>query len=215
MASAIKKTLKSENTVPLTLFVTLNLCVFLMVYLGSTFTYSSFDNIWQKFSAKDGFLVLCVPLMAVILTGFFNDVAKARLVFFRWIDPLPGCRVFSEMLQTDPRIQVDVLKKKYGEFPQRPNEQNALWYSIYKKYSNNALVKDAHKLYLLTRDMTGLSMTFFVIFSPITFLLAANKKAAVFYSVSLFIQYLIVAASARSYGRRFVLHVIVEDSCAK
>src|SRR5688572_21442483 len=53
----------------------------------------------------------------VFINAFFSSTAKARFVFLRWNNPLPGSRAFSHFVKTDSRIDVEKLKKKTGAFP--------------------------------------------------------------------------------------------------
>ena len=57
------------------------------------------------------------------------------------------------------------LTKKLGEFPQDPKAQNALWYRLYKEHSADTKIFEAHRIYLLTRDMTAISALFVMLFS--------------------------------------------------
>src|SRR5947209_8113066 len=104
--------LKKANMVFIGSFICANLVVFLSVYLHKQFASSSVEHYWKHVTAKGGIVAACLPVGIIILSGLFGDLGKARLVFWRWRDPLPGCRVFSELLATDPRINVQVLKDR-------------------------------------------------------------------------------------------------------
>ncbi|MDP3722887.1 MAG: hypothetical protein Q8R91_05245 [Candidatus Omnitrophota bacterium] len=207
--------LKSKNAWRLWIFIGVNFAVFLSVSVSKQLTSSSIEHFWQRVSAKDGLATICMPLAAVVLNGFLGDLAKARLVFWRWQNPLPGCRAFSKLMGTDPRIAVKVLKTKCGRFPEDPKEQNALWYQLYKKHTESVTVIEAHRAYLLTRDMTALSAVFAVLFSIGIFVALASLKIVALYGATLIAQYLILSTSARNYGTRFVLNVLTEESHAK
>jgi len=210
-----QKSLKSKNAPSLWVFIGANFAVFLSVVIGAQLSYASVEHFWQRISAKDGLIALCMPLAAIVLNGVLGDVAKARLVFWRWRNPLPGCRAFSELVTTDPRVDVTALKAKHGALPRSPRDQNLLWFDLYKKHANTLIVLEAHRVYLLTRDMAALSAIFAVVVPFCAFLSPIPRGIALAYSVALLAQYLIIATSARNYGRRFVLNVLSEESHAK
>ena len=210
-----QNSLKGKNSVSLWLFIGVNFAVFLSVVIGAQLTYESVEHFWQRVSAKNGLIALCIPLATVVLNGVLGDVAKARLVFWRWKNPLPGCRAFSELMNTDPRINVAALKAKHGVFPRSPKDQNALWFQIYKKHAEALTVSEGHRVYLLTRDMASLSLIFALVLPLWAFLSPIYRGVAFIYSVALCGQYLLIATSARNYGRRFVLNVLTEESHAK
>jgi hypothetical protein len=207
--------LKSKNAPYLWLFTGLNVTIFISVTVGRQLTYSSVERIWQWVATKDGLIAICVPLATIVMNGLLGDVAKARLVFWRWLNPLPGCRAFSELMSTDPRIDAGLLKAKYAPIPQDPIEQNSLWYGLYKVHSKVVTVSEAHKLYLLTRDMTALSVLFAVMFPVSVLYVSVEAKRALLYCGILFTQYLLLSMSARNYGNRFVLNVLAVASHAE
>ncbi len=207
--------LKSKNAAYLWLFIGINFALFLSVVIGAQLTYESVGHFWQRVSAKNGLIAVCMPLATVVLNGVLGDVAKARLVFWRWKNPLPGCRAFSELVHTDPRIDVAALKAKHGAFPRSPKDQNALWFQIYKKQTAALTVSEAHRVYLLTRDMASLSLIFALVFSLCALLSPIHWGVTFIYCAALSGQYLLIATSARNYGRRFVLNVLTEESHAK
>jgi len=204
--------LKRRNAAYLWSFVGVNLAVFLSVFITKGFSSSSIDHVWKGVTARNGIIATCIPLLTIVLSGLFGDQAKARLVFWRWRNPLPGCRVFTELIGNDARIDIPALRKKHGEFPRDAKEQNALWYRLYKKHTGSVIVTEAHKNYLLTRDMTALSAIFLGLFSVGISLDSASWKVGCIYITSLIGQYLIIASSAQNYGKRFVLNVLAEES---
>jgi hypothetical protein len=204
--------LKGKNALSLWAFVGANLAICLSLFITKGFSTASIDQLWRSVTKKDGVIAVLMPLLTIILSGLFSDTAKARLVFWRWRHPLPGCRVFTELIQSDPRIDVPALRKKHGEFPQEAHAQNVLWYRLYKEHSGSIVISEAHRIYLLTRDMTALSAVFVVLFSIATGLDSIGWKIAAFYSGALVAQCLLIATAARNYGVRFVLNVLAEES---
>jgi hypothetical protein len=206
--------LKTKNVWWLRLFLGVNVAVFLSIAIGHQLSGATIEHFWQRLSAKDGLLALCFPLATLVLNGFFGDLGKARLVFWRWRNPLPGCRAFSDVMGTDPRIDVTRLRSKLSPLPSKPKEQNAVWYRLYKAHANKETIWDAHRAYLLTRDMAAMAAVFAFSFIPGVFITATEWKLATLYSGALLAQYVIIATSARNYGNRFVADVLVEESQA-
>jgi hypothetical protein len=207
--------LKTKNALYLWTFIGANFAVFLAIIIGAQLNYASVEQSWQRVSTKDGIIAACMPFITVILNGILGDLAKARLVFWRWKNPLPGCRAFTVLMHTDPRIDVDALKAKHGSLPRSPKDQNVLWFQIYKKHAGSLTVSEGHRLYLLSRDMASISAVFAIAFSICAVFSSIQKEMAFFYFAFLLMQYLILSTSARNYGNRFVLNVLTEESHAK
>jgi hypothetical protein len=207
-----ESSLKTKNAAYLWSFISANLAIFLMIFVSKGFSATAIDQLWKRVTTKDGIIAACIPILTIVLSGVLNDEAKARMIFWRWRNPLPGCRAFTELMKTDPRIDVPNLRKKLGDLPRDPNAQNASWYRLYKKHRNAVTVSQAHQFYLLTRDMTALSMIFTLFFSFGIIIDSVAAKVAIFYVALLMAQYVVIATSARNYGIRFVLNVLAEES---
>jgi hypothetical protein len=214
-APAREPYLKGKNAVYLWSFIGANLAVFLSLVVSRQFASASIDHFWERVTTKDGIIAACIPILAIVLSGVLSDAGKARLVFWRWRNPLPGCRVFTKLIGTDPRIDVGALRKKHGDFPHDPQAQNALWFRLYKQHKTIPLVWEAHRIYLLTRDMTTIAAVFAVLFSVGVVLASVSVKTAAVYVFALLMQYILVASAARNYGERFVLNVLTEESQSK
>jgi hypothetical protein len=210
-----KTSLKSKNALYLWTFIGANIAVFFAAIIGAKLDYASVDHFWQRVSAKDGLIAACMPWVTIILNGVLGDMAKARLVFWRWKNPLPGCRSFTVLMHTDPRIDVSNLKAKHGSLPRSPKDQNILWFQMYKKHADSLTVSEGHRLYLLTRDMASISAVFVGAFSACVLSSSIPHEMAFLYCLALLAQYLILSASARNYGNRFVLNVLTEESHTK
>ena len=202
--------LKGKNAAYLWLFIAINIAVFLCLFVGGSLTEASIDHFWHRVTMKGGIIAAGIPIVSIVLAGVLSDAAKARLVFWRWRYPLPGCRVFTELLNTDPRLDVPTLKKKLGDLPSEPRAQNALWFSLYRHHSAAPRVLEAQRVYLLTRDMTAMAGLFVVLLTG-GVLGTSGWKASAMYAVALLAQYFLIASSAKNYGRRFVLNVLSEE----
>ena len=135
--------LKAVNNYPLLLVTLLNLAAyFIIVKSGSV--------------ATKGLMVLirdwndALPAgIGVLITGLINaqlsSDMKARLVFWRWCHPLPGCEAFSRHALHDVRIDFSALERKFNPLPTASRDQNALWYKMYKTVERDPSVTYAHQ----------------------------------------------------------------------
>ena len=152
------------------------------------------------------------PLVAVYLNDLLPSNAKASIVFWRFNDALPGHRAFSEHAESDPRIDTAALKKKIGEFPQNPRDQNTCWYRLFQKYQSNVIVNDAHKRFLLFRDSSSLTLLIIVIAGIAAVSLGVSLGVLTFLVGGLAIQFLWLTLSARNTGIRLVQNVLALES---
>jgi hypothetical protein len=154
------------------------------------------------------------PVIVLLLTSLLPSDLKASLVFWRGRDALPGHRAFSVYAPGDPRIDLQRLRTVTGPFPEVPRDQNALWYGLFKKVEGNPAVTEAHRHFLLLRDLAALSLLLAVI-APIVFYLFGATSAAIGLAVGLFgIQYLATAIAARHHGVRMVCNVLALHGAA-
>lgn len=152
-------------------------------------------------------------LTTTVVNGLLTAGTKARLVFLRWHYPLPGCRAFSKLAQSDPRIDLDRLRQAVGgKFPEKPRAQNAAWRLLLDAAEDEPKVLQSHRDFLLTRDLTGLAAIVLVVFGAIGLAFAPTWKVAIFYVVGLAAQYLVMRQAASNYGSRFVCTVMAARS---
>lgn len=204
--------LKGKNSLYLWSFVGLNVAVFLSLVATRHFDSASIEFWWTHVTAKNGVFAASIPLAVIIFAGLLSDISKARLVFWRWHQPLPGTRVFSELIVTDSRIDLAAFKKYIGRFPRAPQEQNALWYKLYRKHKMTRSVWESHKVYLLTRDMSAIAASAAFLFSVGAAIAGVDLRTVVTYFAFLAAQYVLIAKAAHNYGNRFVLNVVCEES---
>jgi hypothetical protein len=206
--------LKSKNAAYLWTFISINVAIFLWLFLSKDVTEASLDQFWHRVTMKDGIIAAGVPLLAIVISGILGDIGKARIVFWRWRNPLPGCRAFSELLARDPRIDAKALKAKIGKFPTDPKAQNSLWFKLFRKHSDAPRVLEAHRLYLLTRDMTAVAAFFAITMSIAMFVGTSGIRLPAISTGILVSQYVLISMAARNYAERFVLNVLSEELVA-
>lgn len=148
------------------------------------------------------------PVMVLLLTSLLPSDVKATLVFWRVSDALPGHRAFSYYAPKDPRIDLERLRAVVGDFPKSPRDQNTLWYRLFKSTDGEPAVAQAHRHFLLFRDLASLSLLLGVLAAgALIFVGTAAISAGI--AIALFgIQYLATALAARLHGERLVCNVL-------
>lgn len=154
--------------------------------------------------------------VGVALAGILNEQlsanTKSQLVFWRWTNPLPGSEAFTRYAPTDPRLNMRVLVEKLGTLPTKPREQNALWFSLYKKVERQPSVTQAHREYLFTRDYASLSFLTLIVLGGAGLWLIPSIQTAGLYVLVLLTQYLVVRRAAKNNGVAFVTNVLAENA---
>lgn len=149
-----------------------------------------------------------MPVVVLLIVNVLPADIKAMLVYWKPRGVLPGSQAFTKHGPLDPRIDMAALKKNVGDLPATPSQQNAKWYQLFKQVQNEPAVTEAHKAFLMYRDMAALSLPLIVLV-PLTLHLAGTARTATWLAVGLFFaQYLLTALSARWSGIRFVCNVL-------
>lgn len=200
------KPLKDQNTVRLMAVVVANLAIFLMILEADVLSAGDFQRLIKDLSDLIP-AVLAIALLTVA-NGLIDPQTKARLVFWRWTNPLAGCRAFSEHAQRDPRIDVASLERKLGKLPEDAREQNATWYRLYRTVKSEPAVTHNHRDYLFTRDYTSLAALFLIVLGGLAIYQIDGWSRTLPYIAFLAAQYLIVRRVATIYGHRFVTTVL-------
>jgi len=201
-----EKPLKDQNTASLVTILIVNIAIFAVALKTDQLLAADYEEMLKHWQA-----LIPVGLGAVligVINGLLDIQTKARLVFWRWYDPLPGSRAFSKYVHLDPRIDVAALKSKAGPFPTTPSEQNALWYKFYKSVENDPRVLHVHRLFLLTRDYAGIAFMLLIVFGGIGVFAMQSYKTELLYAGALLLQFIVNAVAARNYGVRFVNTVL-------
>jgi hypothetical protein len=162
--------------------------------------------------------LLTTPMMPVIVLLFVNVLphdVKSMLVYWKPLGVLPGFEAFTLHGPRDPRIDMAALKKNVGALPTESSEQNTKWYKLYKLVPNEPEVFEAHKLFLMYRDMAVLSLPLAALV-PLSLNVAGAPASTLALAAGIFaIQYLLTALSARWSGIRFVCNVLAIHSARK
>ncbi len=185
------------------------------VYIGflsyPTGIFEKLLTVFNEQIAKGSIVAVLSPILILILTGVISSDNKARLVFWRLKNALPGHRVFSKLAPNDPRIDMQELTKKMGgALPDDPKEQNSKWYALYKQYAESVIVLPAHKHFLLARDLCSIAFLFSVFGSCGLAFSQLSMKGVLVYSLVMLLHYVVLAVVAQNHGKRFVCNVMVE-----
>lgn len=156
-----------------------------------------------------------MPVIVLLIVNVLPHEVKSMLVYWKPLGVLPGCEAFTKYGPGDPRINMIALKKNVGVLPTESTEQNSKWYKLYKQVPNEPEVQEAHKLFLMYRDMAVLSLPL-VALVPLSLNLAGASNSTLAIAAALFmVQYLLTALSARWSGVRFVCNVLAIHSTRK
>jgi hypothetical protein len=113
-------------------------------------------------NAKNPVASITLYILTLILTYILPSEWKHSLIYLRRHNPLPGNRIFSELMAKDARISRQGLEEKYGDLPIIPAEQNALWYKIYKAKQDDKVISNSQGRWLLFRDLFSMSCVLFL-----------------------------------------------------
>lgn len=203
-----EKNIKDLNRKYLVGYVMLNCLAFLVISGSLSADFEQMKTFYKNMASLFGFLL--IPL-SVILEGVMSSDFKQRLVFWRISNPLPASRAFTEIAPQDSRIDMAKLQILLPNgLPHEPEKQNAVWYGIYKKYSSKPQVFDAHKCFLLTRDLAALSFVLMPLSVTAYILWGVPPKGLAIHLVSLAMVLLVTSVACQNYGKRFVGNVLVE-----
>lgn len=209
-----KNSLKRQNAFTLSIFLFWSVALFIVLSNGLNDFWTAISLRIGDLKAKDSLFLFLTPLLLGISCGVLPTSWKAILVFWRK-HPLPGCRAFSQLAPFDPRIDVYKLEASIGTFPESPTEQNAKWYSLYKTVQNEVTVSEAHKAFLLYRDLTGISFLFLTVGTIALIPAGSSMQNTIIYVLICGFQYLVLAIVARNHGNRFVCNAMVEYLATK
>ena len=206
------KTLKLQNVPAILIFVVWCTALLIVCIGAPNDFWAELGKRFTSLNAKDGLLLSLTPLVSLVANGLFSPTAKAVLVFWRFKNVLPGHRAFSKHVNADPRVNVQALRERVVPWPDNPTDENRVWYKIYRSVEEAVQVVDAHRSFLLARDLGSIAFTFVVVGAPIVYFLGKSIQWTLCYVAVMVIQYLILALVARNHGVRMVRNVLVEVS---
>lgn len=205
------RSLKSLNMKWLVMLASLDILV-VLVFLAPEFLK---DASWSTVAVMRGLVTALLPVIVLLLTGTLSHETKAQLVYWKLTNPYPGCEAFTRHGPADARIDMVALKKNVGELPIDPGEQNKKWFKLYKMVGDERAVVEAHKLYLMYRDMAAMSLPLIVLV-PLGLYFVNAPSSALWTTAALFaVQFVVCCLGAGNAGRRFVCNVLSIHSTKK
>jgi hypothetical protein len=211
------KSLKQKNQPQLITFVVSNAVALGAIALGLP----NFVDLLQQLSKGDWRVIgklVAVPAFLTLVTGIIGwampRTAKEFLVFWRTRNCLPSSRAFTVIGLRDPRIDMQRLVSSYGPIPEKPDQQTALWYRIYRGHKDDASVEDAHGAYLKFREMATLSIALIALSGCLAAYFGIGRRQLFLGALLLIIEYLIVMSAARNAATRLVSNVLAIESAA-
>lgn len=208
-----KKYLKQENRKWLIGYLLLQVIIFAIFSSLLSSNIEDISDFYDIVKNPKSIFSLGLLIVSIVLEGLLNNPIKEFLVFWRIKDRLPGHRAFSNISENDSRINLNNLQKLFPNgIPKNPRDQNSSWYDLYKKFQNEPIIYNAHKMYLLTRDLTALSVSIIPFVIAGHLILRTPINNILYNIIILIISVIVISISARNYGNRFVANVIVEAS---
>jgi len=205
------RSLKSLNMKWLVMLASLDVLI-VLVFVAPEFLK---DASWSTVAVMRGLVTALLPVIVLLLTGMLSHETKAKLVYWKVSNPYPGCEAFTRHGPADARIDMVALKKNVGELPIDPAEQNKKWFKLYKMVGDDRAVVEAHKLYLMYRDMAALSLPL-VALVPVGLYFVNAPSPTLWMTAALFaIQFVVCCFGARNAGTRFVCNVLSIHSTKK
>ena len=204
-------TLKKQNRKSLVGFILVNVVLFSLLSNNFIIDITGIKDLISNPLDPRILSVILLFGLSIILEGILSSNLKAIIVFNRIKDPLPGCRVFTEIAPQDNRINMQKLTERYdNKLPSEPASQNTEWFRLYKLYEKVEVVEESHKSFLLTRDLLALSIILLIL-STILHIAVGSSVLNIIYSTLIYAVFIIVfKIAAQNYGNRFTANVIVE-----
>ena len=211
MAKIKQQYIKSENRKWLIGYFLLHIVIFALFSNLINFSLNDSDQLISKFKSPQGLIWLAVTIFIIVLEGVFKNSAKEFLVFWKLRNRLPGHRAFSRIGPEDSRIDMERLARLFPNgVPEDEKEQNKEWFHLYRQYQNELQVFHSHKVFLLTRDFTSLTVAFIPLAILGHVIADSRPQMLIYHLLFLFFLFVVISLSARHYGERFVANVLVE-----
>ena len=90
MSSAKKEYLKGKNAITVSLFVVWCVTLYAAFSAGIPRSVESITEHFSALNAKDGIVLVTMPIVTLVLSGILPAATKAQLVFWRLRNALPG-----------------------------------------------------------------------------------------------------------------------------
>jgi hypothetical protein len=205
--------LKDQNKVPLLAVGLANLALFVLLIHGDAIGLGGWKGAAE--ALRDAFPAGVAMILLGIVNAQLSSDVKARIIFLKWRDALPGSESFGRHGRNDARVDFAALERHFGPLPSSPREQNALWYKLFKSIDDDVSVKQVHREFLFTRDYGCMSLMMAIALGPIALATLPSLKLALAYWGLLIAQLFLVVRAARQHGYRLVTTVLALKSAGR
>jgi hypothetical protein len=174
-----------------------------------------FDNYFstelKKFDLNIIKNIIAIPSISVLITYLLNGILpsslKYKIVFLKWYNPLPASRIV-KIIERDERFTIQQVIEKFGPIPSLPKEQNIYWFQkIYKNVQDIEKVRDVHRSFLLTRDLTAIC-TLILLISILNVIFLSGSLTQI---IIVLVELLLLRQVASNFGKRFVATTVAES----
>lgn len=149
-----------------------------------------------------------IVIASLLLLGMVKPNWRDRIMHWRWRDQLPGCRAFTQVGPTSSHVDMAALEATYGPLPTSGEDQNRLFYRIYRDHRDDVGVLDAHGRYLAARDI-GTTTALVMLFLPwLAWWTSGDAGRSFAYGLALVAVYALCVVAAKNYSWRMVQHVL-------
>lgn len=156
-----------------------------------------------------------IIVASLILLGIMSPNWRDRVIHWRWDDPLPGCRAFSVIGPHSSHVDMPNIEARHGPLPERCEEQNKLFYKIYREHRDDIGVLDAHGRYLAARDIGTITVILVVTLPWLAWWANGDFWRSVAYGGALLAVYGCCVIAAKNYSWRMVQHVLALASSSE
>lgn len=197
--------------------------ILLVLYFSSIFDnlftldINSNLNIWKTL-IESALVSSIIYIYVFLLESLIPGDIKQKVAYFH-IGKLPGYTIFTKMKQNnkdDRFTHADIVKKYasiYSNMPVGKKEkgkyENAQWYKIYNNYKNESKILIANRDFLLSRDLTIITIMLIIIY----FILIGLKIIVFSKTIVtvMLIELIVSNISMRGKATRLAYNVISED----
>lgn len=158
------KTLNMPSILPITFF---NSGLLYLFYQGVEIDTQAVTSLLTNWKLSGFALAISTSVIGALSLVLPRQV-KDALVYLRWPNAAPGHRAFSIYAERDIRVDYDSLKASIPELKNplslTPAIENKVWYRLFKNHEKDQAVSQAHRAWLLFRDLTSISYLFLATF---------------------------------------------------
>lgn len=202
----------AQNALWIAGYVALHVIVLVLLASQGKLDLLTINGAISEVLSAQGAMAAGAFVLSIVLNGLLPGDTKAVLVFWRVRHALPGHRAFTLLGPRDPRVDMAILEARIGPLPTVAADQNLAWYKLYRGHRDEQPVAEAHRRYLLTRDLAVLTLLFLLALPAALYLADVDGDLVAGYGVALTLGYLVTSLAAQRYGKSLVTNVLAVAS---